>query len=1045
MNSALIRDFTNPDSRFRGKPFWAWNGKLEPRELRRQIRIMKRMGLGGFFMHSRVGLDTPYLSDQWFDCVKACVDEAKKIGTEAWLYDEDRWPSGAAGGLVTRNPAYRAKLLVGEIKSSLGKDVWTKDTMAVFTAEMKGQQLAKVERLSRRGKTPRLGKGRVALVFYVWTQQPNSWYNGQTYIDTMSPEAMREFIRVTHEAYRKQVGSQFGKVIPGIFTDEPNRANPWEPPASNKAHMPWTSALPSVFRKRYGYDVIDRLPEVFFDIAGIEVSQARYHYNDCTTFLFCDSFARQIGEWCDKNRMQHTGHCLAEDTLSSQSRTTGSVMRFYEHMQAPGIDILTQFNREYDTAKCASSVARQFGRTWRLSETYGCTGWDFTFAGHKAVGDWQAALGINLRCQHLSWYTMEGQAKRDYPASIFYQSPWWEHYGTVEDYFARIHAVMTRGEEVRDILVIHPVESAWVTMGPRNKGDERVNALDRSIVQLRDTLLGANLDFDYGDEDIISRHGRVAKRRDEVILSVNKAWYTTVVVPPMVTIRATTLRLLRQFSRMGGTVIFAGKPAKYVDALISGEAVELARQCTRAPAKGQRLVDAIPRSSRRISIADSNGNEIAETLYLLREDRDAFYLFVCNTGRDFRKLPKRSILSDVHTERRTAEFPKVTIRGFDGCKGGVVELDPRTGEYCAAQSAVKADGIEIGTSLPRLGSRLFVMHKRNDNGTPARCRAPRTLGRRKLGGAQWDAVLSEPNVCVLDRPALTIGNGGERKPEEILRGDFAVRDALGIPHRGGRMVQPWAREKKANPKNTSVDLRYIFEVKALPSGELRLALERPELYAVTVNGRDIHTDMQSGWWVDRSLRTLPIDPSILRTGTNEVTLRTSYNENHPGLEIIYLLGGFGVKLDSLTPVLTPAVSRLRLGDWTKQGLPFYSGSVNYQTSVNAKPQKGERLYARVPGYKGVAVRVLVDGNEAGVVGWDPHEIDITDYLSDGGSTIGIEVLGHRRNSHGPLHLNEKQTRFTGPHSYTMTHHLWCDRYNLVPCGLTAQPELVRKR
>jgi hypothetical protein len=67
VNAGLLKQFANPPSAFRGKPFWAWNGKLEPAELRRQIRVMRRMGLGGFFMHSRVGLDTPYLADEWFE------------------------------------------------------------------------------------------------------------------------------------------------------------------------------------------------------------------------------------------------------------------------------------------------------------------------------------------------------------------------------------------------------------------------------------------------------------------------------------------------------------------------------------------------------------------------------------------------------------------------------------------------------------------------------------------------------------------------------------------------------------------------------------------------------------------------------------------------------------------------------------------------------------------------------------------------------------------------------------------------------------------
>lgn len=127
-----------------------------------------------------------------------------------------------------------------------------------------------------------------------------------------------------------------------------------------------------------------------------------------------------------------------------------------------GIDILTEFAYEYDTAKQTASVLHQMGRTWMLSELYGCTGWDFPLEGHKAVGDWQMALGVNVRCHHLSWYTMKGEAKRDYPASIFFQSPWWEHYHHIEDYYSRCHVALTQGEPSRRVAVLHPIESMWL-------------------------------------------------------------------------------------------------------------------------------------------------------------------------------------------------------------------------------------------------------------------------------------------------------------------------------------------------------------------------------------------------------------------------------------------------------------------------------------------------------------------------------------------------------------------------------------------------------
>ena len=90
--------FARPTAPYRGKPFWAWNGALSRDELLRQIRVFAEMGMGGFFMHSRTGLSTEYLGDEWFELVNACADEAEKLGLEAWLYDEDRWPSGSAGG-----------------------------------------------------------------------------------------------------------------------------------------------------------------------------------------------------------------------------------------------------------------------------------------------------------------------------------------------------------------------------------------------------------------------------------------------------------------------------------------------------------------------------------------------------------------------------------------------------------------------------------------------------------------------------------------------------------------------------------------------------------------------------------------------------------------------------------------------------------------------------------------------------------------------------------------------------------------------------------
>lgn len=70
------------------------------------------MGFGGAHLHPRTGLETPYLSDEFMELVKYADEQAREKGMLCWLYDEDRYPSGAAGGMVTENWNYRARHLL---------------------------------------------------------------------------------------------------------------------------------------------------------------------------------------------------------------------------------------------------------------------------------------------------------------------------------------------------------------------------------------------------------------------------------------------------------------------------------------------------------------------------------------------------------------------------------------------------------------------------------------------------------------------------------------------------------------------------------------------------------------------------------------------------------------------------------------------------------------------------------------------------------------------------------------------------------------------
>ena len=95
------------ENKYKAIPFWSWNDELDEEELVNQVQWMYDNGIGGFFMHARGGLTTPYLGEKWFSCIEACLKKAKELNMEAYAYDENGWPSGFVGGLLLEDEENR--------------------------------------------------------------------------------------------------------------------------------------------------------------------------------------------------------------------------------------------------------------------------------------------------------------------------------------------------------------------------------------------------------------------------------------------------------------------------------------------------------------------------------------------------------------------------------------------------------------------------------------------------------------------------------------------------------------------------------------------------------------------------------------------------------------------------------------------------------------------------------------------------------------------------------------------------------------------------
>lgn len=201
----LEKIFKDPGADYRSKPFWSWNGKMDEKELFRQLDILKEMGFGGAFMHSRVGLATEYLGDEWMRIVEKCLEYGKKIDFDLWIYDEDRWPSGSAGGIVTQKKENRSHRLQLHILKASEGDAFLKENqekmIAAYQCILEGHEYR--ELTVYEGGEPEEGKNILAITLE--ESELNDNYNGATYLDTMKASAVDDYLASTHDKYHKEL------------------------------------------------------------------------------------------------------------------------------------------------------------------------------------------------------------------------------------------------------------------------------------------------------------------------------------------------------------------------------------------------------------------------------------------------------------------------------------------------------------------------------------------------------------------------------------------------------------------------------------------------------------------------------------------------------------------------------------------------------------------------------------------------------------------------------------------------------------------------
>lgn len=1068
-------------------PFWSWNCKLEAEELARQIEELKEMGFGGFFMHVRTGMDTPYLSDEYMEIVRGCVEKAKAEGMRACLYDEDRWSSGAAGGMVTKEEKYRQKYLLftpwpyeekggvetpgGFLRQPLrnGKG----RLLARYAVVLDGNGCLAQYRMLEEGEE---GEGNIWYA-YLETAGANSWYNGQAYSDTLNKEAVERFLQVTHEKYKEWVGEDFGKAVPMVFTDEPQFARKHTldfAEGRKDVTLPWTDGCEEGYACRYGESLLAALPELFWELPEKKISRARYRYHDYIAERFAEAFAGTYGRWCEKNGIGLTGHLMEEPTLESQCAAVGEAMRSYGSFALPGIDMLRR-DLEYTTAKQAQSMARQHGRKGISSELYGVTGWETDFRDYKFYGDWQAALGVILRIPHLSWVSMKGEAKRDFPATFGYQSPWYKKFGYVEEHFARINMAMGRGNAVVRIGVVHPIESFWLHWGPADQTGEIRGQMDENFKNLTEWLLFGGLDFDFICE---SRLGEQCAQRGAPF-TVGEMKYDVVIVPGCETLRQSTVERLETFRAAGGRLIFMEKAPALMDGMESAMPGQLYEAAHAIPFERYALLEEL-KDFREVEIREGDGTLAKDMLYQMREEQGkrgaVRWLFIARGKEPYNKdiVRKRRIrvkvrgsyipelLDTVSGECRAVRY--ANEKGWTVVEHVLYDYDSlllRLNE-AAEDGLGKLYGRKEGDGTGEMAGmrEKASMREKAGMGGMAATGEMAVTGEGEIAAARKMTVtkgvfgqqgeyrcgveplveyaLGEPNVLVLDKAEYCLDkDAGEGKmaygPEtELLRADGDIRKSLGWTVRGAAAPQPWTREKEK--AEYWLHLRFTIESE-IECKAVWLAMEEVQTAHIVWNGGEVAKKLDAGWYTDRAIRKTALPG--LKKGKNILELALPFGKE-TNTEWCYLVGAFGVRIMGEKKIITAMPGRIGFDNLAVQGFPFYGGSICYRIPFWTK---GGETKVRIPHYRSAVLEVRADESEGKIIAYPPYEAELGK-MEEGEHMLEVTAYISRQNAFGALHQADGKDEWCGPDAWRTKGDAWTESYRLAPSGLLSAPVII---
>ncbi|MEW6357319.1 MAG: glycosyl hydrolase [Planctomycetota bacterium] len=516
------------------------------------------------------------------------VRMAKGLGMALWLYDEQGYPSGAAGGITLEgHPEWEAiGLLAVDVPLKKGPvNVTLPEGPVVFAKACPVRDKA----LDLKAAVDLAG--RVANRTLQWEAPDDQWrliafvrqpmlerthaalnlYANRPYINLLMREPTLRFIELTHQEYAKRL-PELRDLFEATFTDEPSLMSVFLPPGSEYAPLPWSPTFAAEFQRRKGYDLIPLLPALAADV-GPETGKVRCDFWDTVGQLTTENFFLPIRDWCRQHGVPSGGHLLAEEDVLNHCAYYGDFFACVRKLDAPSIDCLTSIpsSVQWHIAKMIASIAALENRPITMSET----------SDHAQ----QYRRPEDKRERYIvSPDEIRGTCNRLYVGGIntitsYYR---WQNISVSElrainEYVGRCGVMLTGGETICDIALYYPMESVWAHYIPSRHGvtqDATARKIAKTFRDLSYTLFQSRRDFAYVDDEAF-RQAAVSDGR----LRMGALNFRVLVLPHVDVVPLDVWRKVAEFHAAGGVVIAAGAiPTNSTGAFPCEETSRLSRQ-----------------------------------------------------------------------------------------------------------------------------------------------------------------------------------------------------------------------------------------------------------------------------------------------------------------------------------------------------------------------------------------------------------------------------------------------------------------------------------